>query len=307
MTAAILLQPLCFREFDNNGNPLAFGTVTSYQAGTTTPTPTYTDSTAGTPNANPLTLNARGEAQIWCLPNVSYKFVVQDSTGNQIRSIDNVQQSQVLSLYGGVDSGVADAYVLTFTASFSAYADGIVIYWIPSNSNTSASTINVNGLGVVNIKNPDGSTLQANEIVANQPATILYKGGVFYLLSSAAALYGAFTGSLTGFASPLAPSMSWAKVGNIVVLLALVGAIGTSNSTSMSLTGLPSAITPVISRAVSCASITVEDNGIVGGATYDCNVTSSGIFFYKNANSTGFTATGTKGIIGGWQVVYSLS
>ena len=185
MTAAILLQPLCFREFDNNGNPLAFGTVTSYQAGTTTQTPTYTDSTAVTANPNPLTLNARGEAQIWTLPNVSYKFLVQDSTGNTIRTVDNVQQSQLLSLYGGVDSGAANAYILTFAASFNSYVNGIIVYWLPSNSNTGASTININGLGVVGIVNQDGSALQVGQIIANQICGIIYSGSGFVLLSTA--------------------------------------------------------------------------------------------------------------------------
>jgi hypothetical protein len=184
MTAATLLQPLCFREFDNNGGPLGFGTVTSYQAGTNTQVATYTDSTAAAPNLNPLTLNNRGEAAIYVLPNVNYKFVVKDQFGNQIRVTDNVQQSQLITLYGGVDTGAANAYVLNFTAAFNSYVDGTVIYWIPSNSNTGPVTINVNGLGVVNILNQGGTALTAQQIFANQIAVIMYRGGSFYLISS---------------------------------------------------------------------------------------------------------------------------
>lgn len=182
-TTALLLPPLCFREEDSNGQPLAFGTVQSFQAGTVTPVATYTDSTGATPNANPLTLNNRGEASIWVLPNVNYKFLVKDSAGNQVRVVDNVQNSQLITLYGGVDIGIVNAYVLSFTASFSSYVDGTVIYWIPANTNTLASTINVNGLGVVNIINANGSNLSAGQIQANVPTTIIYKGGSFILVS----------------------------------------------------------------------------------------------------------------------------
>jgi hypothetical protein len=185
MTAATLLQPLCFREFDQNGAPLAFGTVQTFQAGTNTPIATYSDPGAITPNLNPLTLNNRGEAAIYVMPNVNYKFLVKDQAGNQIRLTDNVQQSQLITLYGGVDTGSANAYVLTFTANFSSYVDGTVIYWVPANTNSGASTINVNGLGIVNIVNNDGTALTASEIVVNNIAEIIYKGGSFFLINPA--------------------------------------------------------------------------------------------------------------------------
>lgn len=294
MTAAILLQPLCFREFDNNGNPLAFGTVTSYQAGTTTPTPTYTDSTAGTPNANPLTLNARGEAQIWCLPNVSYKFVVADSTGNTIRTVDNVQQSQLLSLYGGVDTGVANAYVITFTASFSAYADGIVLYWIPSNSNTGASTINVNGLGVINITNPDGTSVVQGQIVANQPASILYKGGAFILLTSSLTTAGQFTATATGFSGTVTTTIFWQKITNVVTAY-ILSFTGTSNAGTFTLTGLPAKLTPIITQAVSCAGLLLDNGSVLANGEVSISSAST-LIFSKLGVTSGFTTSGSKGL-----------
>jgi hypothetical protein len=46
--------------FDASGNPLAGGKVYFYQAGTTTPQTTYSDSGGTTPNTNPLVLNSAG-------------------------------------------------------------------------------------------------------------------------------------------------------------------------------------------------------------------------------------------------------
>lgn len=75
---------------DANGNPLAGGKIYSYQAGTTTPQATYTDQGGGTPNANPVVLDASGWAPMWLDPELSYKFVVKDSSDNTLHTVDNV-------------------------------------------------------------------------------------------------------------------------------------------------------------------------------------------------------------------------
>lgn len=87
MTAVLLTQPR-IRFLDSNGAPLAGGKIYTYTAGTTTPKSTYTDSTAGTPNANPVILDSAGYADIWI--SGSYKIVVQDSAGNTISTTDNI-------------------------------------------------------------------------------------------------------------------------------------------------------------------------------------------------------------------------
>jgi hypothetical protein len=95
------LAPLGVQKFfDNNGNPLALGLVYTYQAGTTTPAPTYVDSTLTTPNANPIILNFRGEANIWLPANTAFKFNVTDAAGNQIPGwpVDQIQDAVVSSI-----------------------------------------------------------------------------------------------------------------------------------------------------------------------------------------------------------------
>lgn len=85
------LSPLAVQRFeDNSGFPLAGGLLYTYAAGTSTPQATYIDSTGGTPNANPIVLNARGEANIWLTSGQTYKFALQDSGGNPIWTVDNV-------------------------------------------------------------------------------------------------------------------------------------------------------------------------------------------------------------------------
>jgi hypothetical protein len=78
-----------FRAFDSNGNPLSGGLLYTYAAGTTTPLATYTDASGGTPNANPVVLDASGSANVWLTPGLLYKFVLQDSTGAVQSTVDN--------------------------------------------------------------------------------------------------------------------------------------------------------------------------------------------------------------------------
>lgn len=73
--------------FDNDGAPLAGGKVYSYTAGTSTPLATYTDQGGATPNANPVILDANGEANIW-VSDAYYKFVIKDANDVTLRTID---------------------------------------------------------------------------------------------------------------------------------------------------------------------------------------------------------------------------
>ena len=61
---------------DAAGKPLAGGKLCTYAAGTSTPLATYTDSTAATPNTNPVVLNTAGRASVWVGPQL-YKFVLR--------------------------------------------------------------------------------------------------------------------------------------------------------------------------------------------------------------------------------------
>lgn len=75
--------------FDASGNPLSGGKVYTYAAGTTTPLATYTTAAAGTPNANPVILDSRGEASIF-FSSSSYKIVVTTSADVAVWTVDNL-------------------------------------------------------------------------------------------------------------------------------------------------------------------------------------------------------------------------
>lgn len=184
MSNVTLLSPYTVQRFvDNQGNALSGGLLTTYSAGTSVPIATYTDATGLMQNSNPITLNARGEASIWLLPNVGYKFALTDSSGNQVPGwpVDNIVNAALLSLYGGIDTGVANAYIINFASPLPPNTNGQFIIFLPANSNTGPSTINVNGGGPQPILNPNGSVLGANQILANQFVAIIEINGVWQL------------------------------------------------------------------------------------------------------------------------------
>ena len=306
----VTLSPVFKQKFfDNAGIPLNGGKLFAYLAGTTTKTTTYSDAGGSSANTNPIILNFRGEGDVFIEPNKGYKFVLAPSTdtdppANPIWTIDNVRSSQLITLYGGIDSGVINAYVLTFTANFTAYTDGIVIYWVVGTTNGGASTINVNGLGAVAIVNQDGTALTASQLIAGQVATIMYKSGQFLLLSSGltpSVLTGNFTPTWTGFGgSPPTGKIFYQKIGSLVICQCdATGMTGTSTTTALTITNLPSVLRPQSSPNARQACIVIDNTADAAGAFGFSGIPASTIVFYKGTappNAAGFTAAGSKGL-----------
>jgi len=87
----------------------------TYLAGTTTPTPTYTDASLGLiggANTNPVVLNAAGQANVFLNPTITYKFVYTTSNDTNpptspIYTVDNVSPPlQVGSLTQALLAGI---------------------------------------------------------------------------------------------------------------------------------------------------------------------------------------------------------
>lgn len=77
-----------FRAVDASGNPLAAGKVYTYSPGTTNNKDTYSDRALTTPNANPVVLDAAGEADIYL--SGPTKLVVKTSADVTIDTVDSV-------------------------------------------------------------------------------------------------------------------------------------------------------------------------------------------------------------------------
>ena len=110
-----------------------------------------------------------------------------------------------------VDTGLANAYVITLGSAITSYTDGMTLRFKATNANTSGSTINVNGLGLRSILRPDGTALSPSDIFAGQINQISYSStmGAFQLavtpLAAVAQALG-YVASASGFASAASSS-----------------------------------------------------------------------------------------------------
>src|SRR5215467_12704303 len=88
-TTAGLMPPPKFQAWTNAGIPCSGCQVFTYAAGSSTLQASYTDSTGGVANSNPVILDAFGRASIW-LGSQAYKIVLEDALGNIMYTVDNV-------------------------------------------------------------------------------------------------------------------------------------------------------------------------------------------------------------------------
>jgi hypothetical protein len=115
---AALLPNAVQQFFDNNGNPLTSGTVTTYVPNTTTLKTTWSNSTETTAWANPLTLNAAGRppGNLGIFGDGDYRQIVKDKNGNIIW--DQVTSSTGSGGSGGGGStgdGVAVGTIMAYS------------------------------------------------------------------------------------------------------------------------------------------------------------------------------------------------
>lgn len=89
------LQPSGKQQYhDESGAPLVGGRLYTYDAGTTTPRPTYADSAGAVPNTNPVVLDARGEATVFW--SGAYKVVLKDADDALVWAVDGVTSADTL-------------------------------------------------------------------------------------------------------------------------------------------------------------------------------------------------------------------
>lgn len=120
------------------------------------------------------------------------EFDIDDAT--TLISPATAQQISSGELVYVVDTGAADAYVMTLVPAITTYTTGQELGTKIVNANlTTTPTVEVNGLGAKTIKREDGSALIVGDLPANHPAIFRYDGTDMLLLNPAT--LGAATGS----------------------------------------------------------------------------------------------------------------
>ncbi len=90
----------------------------------------------------------------------------------------------------GIDTGTANTYVTSLSPAITSYSAGLIFTVKITHSNTGASTINANGVGVANIKLTNGNDPNAGDLLAGMLAELNYDGTNFQLMNPATAIFG---------------------------------------------------------------------------------------------------------------------
>lgn len=117
-----------------------------------------------------------------------------------------------------------------------------------------------------------------------------------------------FTATYTGFTAGVTCTATWSRVGKLVTLF-FCAATGTSNATSFTMTGLPSAIQPAsLTQTVALPIGPVQNSGIID-TTVSATVTAASgtVTFLHNGSSSGWTSSSTKGFSSGATISYLLN
>jgi hypothetical protein len=185
--------------------------------------------------------------------------------------------------------------------------------WTPAQWNTAwQSKVDASGgfstnetLTTPDINDPTivGGTMSAPTI-SNPTITGVFTGpGAFTgPVTGANITSGTFTATLTGMTTTVTATATYTIAGNIAVI-SIPTTTGTSNSTSFTITGLPSALQPATQNQIVTTLFESGSVGALGGAQltpgssvitcFAGQVSGATIGFI----STGWSASGTKGVI----------
>lgn len=167
---------------DQNGVPLAGGSVYTYVVGTTTPKTTWQDQAGVTENANPIVLDSSGSALIFGVG--AYRQQVYDESGALIWD-DVTAPPSVWDLNGMgylIDTGAVNALSVTLPVAPASLSDlqGVALFIQVGNTNTGAATLDVANFGAVQITQ-GGAALGAGVLVAGALYPLVYTGSAWQL------------------------------------------------------------------------------------------------------------------------------
>jgi hypothetical protein len=188
----------------------------------------------------------------------------------------------------GIDTGVANAYVVTTTGyPVAAYQDGNNVQFEATHTNTGPSTINVNGIGAVPLLRFNGNALVSGDVVAGAWYTCIYTTlyGGFVIVSPTA--YATFAGTIS-----LAPPTN--KVG-----LVAAGGAATAAAPIDATWAIDQSIAPTWSGAHTFGTTGIQVGTPAGGNKGAGTINVSGGLYVNNValtTSTGATPTQSVGL-----------
>ena len=140
-----------------------------------------------------------------------------------------------------------DTYVATASPALTAYAAGNLFSLVVPNTNTGASTINIDGLGAKAITRTGSTALVAGDMIATEVVIVVYDGTRFQLINansftnllvSGTLTYGGvtLTNAVTGTGKMVldtSPTVNNPTVTNYVESVVAIGTVSSSNTIAL--------------------------------------------------------------------------
>lgn len=275
---------------DSSGQPLAGGKVYTYSAGTTSPKTTWQDSGKVTPQANPVILDAQGKKLVFA--DGAYKFRIDDANDVTQYTLDNLQFAKYSgsATYAGATTGSSNAYVATLSPALLSLANGAKITFEANHTNTGAATLNVNGLGAIELAHANDTPFAANEVVSGNTYTAVYEASTnaWLVENPQVPVWTSWTPTLSasGSMTYTSTSITYAKyiqIGKLVYFkVFFTGTVGGTPSNGLNFT------IPVTANADGVTgAVRVRDNGAsAGGILFSNSTTQLGVSRYNVASYT---------------------
>lgn len=140
-----------------------------------------------------------GDLPIGYMAQIQYDDAASEFELISVTTIANAQAIQRNGYSYGVDSGAANAYEIAVKPIFAAYVDGLSVYMKIATTNTGNSTLDVNGIGTVQILDLDNRELLGGELQAGVIYNLIYSSTTskFYLQSKPDSSSGVEPGDVT--------------------------------------------------------------------------------------------------------------
>lgn len=237
--------------------------------------------------------------------------VAEGTARNHYAAISQVQDqsTQYLDAVSGTNTITAN-----LIPAIAAYVTGLRVVLNAVNANTGAVTLALNGLSAKSVVDAAGNALIGGELRVGYPTELVYNGTNF-ILAAPAHISGSFTATLTGCTTSPTATVYYTIVGGICTLWIGSTLAATSNTTAMTITGLPTAVQPSSRRRTHClvtnnaanALAFVEVNTGSGTATFNLATTNGGPSSINVAyGASSFANSGSKGLDSSWTVSYPL-
>jgi hypothetical protein len=179
------------------------------------------------------------------------------------------------------------------------FSGGQVEIWFGSPSDTQALVLNTATPLIV----PNNNGLTVFQVNGTASPSVQAYGANAGALIDLTPDTGSFVGTGTGFTSSQNFSGTWARTGNLVVLT--VNGSGSSNTTSFSLSGMPTGIRPSANNQCVPVPYMYNNGGTSGGAV---TVQTNGLLVFTAGTfgaAASWTGSGIKGFNGPNTIVYS--